>query len=98
VRLPQSSEAASRARLFFGQSLLETGADRFVRERVAALDLRQTLFDFSDEPLVLIDQAFNRFTRAKASASQPRWSAIRASLACRSGERFTSIRVTSSER
>ena len=37
-----------------------TGADRFMREDFAPLDLCQTFFDFADEPLVVIDDPFDR--------------------------------------
>jgi hypothetical protein len=37
--------------------LVQTGAHFFVRKRLTAVDLRQTLLDFEHEPFVVGDQA-----------------------------------------
>ena len=57
-RLP-SSEAASGTRLFFRQALFETCAYSLVRENRASVDLRQALFHFPDEPVVVINKRFD---------------------------------------
>jgi len=42
-----------------------------MREHFAALDLRQAPFDFADEPLVIIDQTFDRLTRQGFGIAAP---------------------------
>ncbi len=54
-----SIEAESSLLLF--QKLFQTDANFFVIEHFAALDLRESFFDLADEPLVVPQQAFDRF-------------------------------------
>jgi len=62
--------------------LVQTGAHFFVRKRLTAVDLRQTLLDFEHEPFVVGDQARDRLTNqvlkvVPALLSNPRvWPAI----------------------
>src|SRR6266853_3905582 len=54
-----STEAESTLLLF--QKLFQADANIFMVENFTALDLRESFFDLADEPLVVPQQAFDRF-------------------------------------
>ena len=60
---PWSSKAASAARSLARQVLVKACADFFVAQRLAALDLRQAFLDLAHEPIIVINQALDRFAR-----------------------------------
>ena len=66
-----STEAALRARLFFSQALLKTYANGFMGERFSSVDLREALFDFPDEPVIIIDKRLNCGTRQSLRVYAP---------------------------
>ena len=74
----------------FGQLLLQAGADGVVRQYLPGVDLGESLLDFADEPVVVVDGSLDGFAD-QHSAEMPRRPAARASLPSRSGDRFTSI-------
>ena len=39
----------------FGQLLLQADSDRFVGQHLPGVDLGESLLDFSDEPVVVVD-------------------------------------------
>jgi hypothetical protein len=45
----------------FSQLLVDASPHRFVRQHLAGLDLRESLLDFADEPVVVVDSSLDGF-------------------------------------
>src|SRR5260370_2629031 len=58
-RLPWSSEPASGAALFLCYALFHARGDFFVFQHFTAVNLRQALFDLTDEPFVVTHEPFD---------------------------------------
>jgi hypothetical protein len=55
--------------LFLGDELLHSGGNFVMLERFAAIDLRQAFFHLADEPIVVTNQAFDRFMDQRRSVA-----------------------------
>ena len=64
-----------------GQLLLQAGADGVVRQYLPGVDLGESLLDFADEPVVVVDGSLDGFAdqhvgRNASPASRPRQLAL----------------------
>ena len=57
--------------MLLAHMLLEASANSIMPQDLAALDLRQALFDLTDEPAVVIDEALDRLSRQRFGVAAP---------------------------
>ena len=65
LRRGQRYSFLTSRRSLFRQAFVQASADRFMAYGLAALDLRQAFLDLAQEPIVVVDQPLNRFTRER---------------------------------
>ena len=52
----------------FGQLLLQAGADGVVRQYLPRVDLGESLLDFPDEPVIVVDGSLDGFADQSSEA------------------------------
>jgi len=82
-----SSGLALPTELFFGDELFHSSGNFVVFKHFSGVDLRQAFFHLADKPLIVTNQALNRFMHQRRAIA-PLLAAMLSSLACSSGESF----------